>query len=192
MSEARISAPLSVPDFLHPDGQARLELKPPGPVTGFVDGAWWPRSNDLAREARPLLAAIAPLRGATLRLNYDLAAWTNTAHSIMAAGTRVHLDGFRGRPPDRILLTDKTNRSVTLLVIPPDTDDRSATESMRRASTAGNQEDPDSLLAPAALGHSDRPDQSGSDVAEREWETDGGTSAEPTAAHPSNSEKDQT
>lgn len=30
----------SVADFLHPEGQVRLELKPPGPITGFVDGAW--------------------------------------------------------------------------------------------------------------------------------------------------------
>jgi len=51
MSEARIFTPPSVRDFLYPEGQARLELKPPGPITGFVDGTWRPRSKDLIRES---------------------------------------------------------------------------------------------------------------------------------------------
>lgn len=36
----------------------RLQLKPEGPTTGFVDGAWWPRSRDLAAELPSLATAL--------------------------------------------------------------------------------------------------------------------------------------
>ena len=39
----------------------RLRLKPRGPVTGFVDGGWWPRSRDLAAELPALLAVSRPV-----------------------------------------------------------------------------------------------------------------------------------
>jgi hypothetical protein len=174
VSEARIAAPVSVPEFPSLDGPARIELKPPGPATGFVDGAWWPHSNDLARESVPLIATIAPLRGQTLRVSYDMDAWTNVEHAVVVDGVRVHLDGFRGRSPDRVLLTDKNNHSLTLLVIPPTTDAPSATDSMRRASAGANVEDTDVLLAPALPGHTVHGLPEGIDGGATEWETDGG------------------
>jgi hypothetical protein len=33
----------------------RLKLKPKAPTTGYVDGAWWPRSRDLSAELPALL-----------------------------------------------------------------------------------------------------------------------------------------
>lgn len=148
-------------------GPVRIALKPPGPVSGYVDGAWWPRSKDLVTESRPLLAAIAELRGPTFRINYDLAEWTNAQRTIMADGVRVHLDGFKSRPHDRVLLADRDNRVLTLLVIPPATARGSATDSMRRASTAGNIEDPSSLLAPqGAHPSADRSSDADTELAE--------------------------
>ena len=41
---------------------ARVQLKPPTPATGRVDGAWWPRSLDLRAETPELLGA-TPGRG---------------------------------------------------------------------------------------------------------------------------------
>jgi hypothetical protein len=37
----------------------RLRLKPKGPTTGYVDGAWWPRSADLVGELPELFAVLA-------------------------------------------------------------------------------------------------------------------------------------
>jgi hypothetical protein len=52
------SAPRSASD----DSQhLRLRMKPRGPVTGFVDGAWWPRSRNLAAEVPALLAELVVL-----------------------------------------------------------------------------------------------------------------------------------
>ena len=38
-----------------PKTRPRLRLKPKAPTTGYVDGAWWPRSDDLAIELPDLL-----------------------------------------------------------------------------------------------------------------------------------------
>jgi hypothetical protein len=38
---------------IHPP---RLRLKPKAPQSGYVDGAWWPRSDDLSTELPDLLA----------------------------------------------------------------------------------------------------------------------------------------
>ena len=39
-----------------PEHTPRLRLKPKAPLSGYVDGAWWPRSDDLAAELPDLLA----------------------------------------------------------------------------------------------------------------------------------------
>jgi Family of unknown function (DUF5994) len=43
-----------------PAPAARIRLKPRSDHRGMVDGAWWPRSRDLARELPPLIAALFP------------------------------------------------------------------------------------------------------------------------------------
>ncbi len=35
-----------------PDSTPRLRLKPKAPQTGYVDGAWWPHSDDLTSNVR--------------------------------------------------------------------------------------------------------------------------------------------
>ncbi len=42
-----------------PKTRPRLRLKPKAPTTGYVDGAWWPRSDDLAIELPDLLAVLS-------------------------------------------------------------------------------------------------------------------------------------
>ena len=46
----------SVVDHVGPENTPRLRLKPKAAMTGHVDGAWWPRSDDLAIELPDLLA----------------------------------------------------------------------------------------------------------------------------------------
>ncbi|MFS8102185.1 DUF5994 family protein [Lentzea alba] len=41
----------------------------------FVDGAWWPRSSDLAAELPPLIAALAGRLGRATRVTFNLTAW---------------------------------------------------------------------------------------------------------------------
>jgi hypothetical protein len=65
-------APLSLPsDSRH----LRLRLKPRGPVTGFVDGGWWPRSRGLPAELPALVAVLAVRLGPVESVSYNLDEW---------------------------------------------------------------------------------------------------------------------
>jgi len=129
-----------------PTGDLRLDMKPVGSTTGFVDGAWWPYSTELATEVPALLAAITGRLGSIERVSYNLAGWASASRRVDAGGIRVRLDGFRTRPPDTIDVSGVNDHRVTLLVIPPTTDQAAARDIMRRASTDGNTDSTDTLL----------------------------------------------
>lgn len=131
---------------IQPTGDLRLDLKPEGSTTGFVDGAWWPYSTELAAEVPALLEAITGRLGSIERVSYNLADWASASRRVDAGGIRVRLDGFRTRPSDTIDVSGVSDHRVTLLVIPPTTDESVARDIMRRASTAGNCESTDTLL----------------------------------------------
>jgi hypothetical protein len=80
----------------------RLSLKPESATTGFVDGAWWPASRDLAAEVSSLIAALADRAGAVERISYNLDAWDavppeteeQAAHRVLAtASENGHTEG---------------------------------------------------------------------------------------------------
>ena len=131
---------------VRPTGDLRLDLKPVGSTTGFVDGAWWPYSTELAAEIPALLEAITGRLGSIERVSYNLAGWATASRRVDAGGIRVRLDGFRTRPSDTIDVSGVSDHRVTLLVIPPTTDQSAARDIMRRVSTPGNCESTDSLL----------------------------------------------
>ena len=56
-------------------GYLRLRLKPAHRSCGFVQGAWWPRTDQLFTELPPLLAALAPRVGSVDRVIYDETRW---------------------------------------------------------------------------------------------------------------------
>ena len=53
------TAPPAVTANEQPRYPLRLRLRPKALTTGYVDGAWWPRSRDLAAELPALLAVPA-------------------------------------------------------------------------------------------------------------------------------------
>jgi hypothetical protein len=62
----------------------RLRLRPKALTTGYVDGAWWPRSRDLAAELPALLAVL------TVRLG---GFWSRPPHTVdVVAGDRRRVD----------------------------------------------------------------------------------------------------
>lgn len=129
----------------------RLALKPMGAtsVSGYVDGAWWPRSLNLTVEITDLVAQLADRWGAVDRVSYDQAAWTPAARRVTVGGRRIRLDGFRGRrPTDVVHVLGAGRPASTLLVIRPTTPAPGASEILRRAGTAGNQGTIDDLLHP--------------------------------------------
>lgn len=159
--ESRYST--SLVGAVEPD--ARLSLKPTESTSGYVDGAWWPRSSDLVAQIPALVAELADRWGAVDRVSYDIEAWAPAARRVTAGGRQIRLDGFRGRRPSDAVHVMAAYRPVrTLLVVPPTTEPHRAAETLRRAGTSGNQETIGDLLAQAQSDDSDL----------NRWDTEGG------------------
>ncbi|AIG79164.1 Hypothetical protein AJAP_31725 [Amycolatopsis japonica] len=144
----------------------RLRLKPEAPTTGWVDGAWWPRSLDLTVELPSLLPALTARLGRIERVTYHLAAWPPTPRRLRSGDEHgdVRLEGFRS--PHTATLTViglGARRRLTLLVIPPDADPDLAHHALLTATRRGNADTVDTLLA--ALDE---------DTAVQRWEVEGG------------------
>ena len=81
---------------------SRRSVKPAGSPAGSVDGAWWPRTADLAAELPDLLAALAGRLGLAERATFSLTAWDPPARRLTVGGRVVRLEGFRSQHPDTL------------------------------------------------------------------------------------------
>ncbi|GLY49889.1 DUF5994 family protein [Lentzea sp. NBRC 102530] len=124
----------------------RLRLSPKALATGCVDGAWWPRSRDLAAELPALLAVLAVRLGEIPRVSYNLTEWDTAPRQIAAAGVRVRLSGFWSRPAHTVDLVAGDRRRITLLVLPPGADPSAAHRTMMRAARRGNADTVEDVL----------------------------------------------
>ncbi|MGW4057686.1 DUF5994 family protein [Amycolatopsis sp. NPDC004747] len=131
----------------------RLRLKPEAPATGWVDGAWWPRSPDLAAELPSLLPALTARLGRIERVTYHLAAWPPVRRRLRSGDEHgdVRLEGFRSQHAATLTVIGLgARRRLTLLVIPPGADPDLAHHALLTAARRGNVDTADTLLA--ALG----------------------------------------
>jgi Family of unknown function (DUF5994) len=128
----------------------KLALKPGvearSPATGFVDGAWWPGSRDLASEVRALIESLPEALGRVERVSYNLATWGVTARILHIDGAAVHLAGYRSQNADTVDVLGRDHR-VTLLVVPPEATEDAAHRALAAAASAGNTDSPAELLA---------------------------------------------
>jgi Family of unknown function (DUF5994) len=159
------SAPHSAPSNHE---HLRLRLKPRGPVSGFVDGGWWPRSRDLPAELPALLAVLAVRLGAVERVSYHLEDWGPVPRRITVDGRLVRLAGYRSLHPATIDVLSAGHR-VTLLVVPPETTAHTAHGVLMAAGRRANTDRIDALLLTRAADSADA-----DEVAQQRWDLDGG------------------
>jgi hypothetical protein len=95
------------------------EIGPMVESAGHVDGAWWPRSRDLAAELPVLAEALAARLGRVERVSYNLTVWAATVRRIRVDGAPVRLAGYRLQDADTVDVLGQTHR-ITLLVVPPE------------------------------------------------------------------------
>lgn len=115
---------------------ARLRLKA-GPSRGLLDGAWWPRSPDLARELPALTAEVDEVWGRVLRVAVNPLHWPDTPARVRGGGHLVKLGWFADElDPEKILLLSYGTGRLDLLVVPPDTG-REAAERLMSAAASG-------------------------------------------------------
>ncbi|WP_101947930.1 DUF5994 family protein [Mycobacterium sp. 3519A] len=136
-----------------PESTPRLRLKPKAPVSGHVDGAWWPRTDDLTVELPDLLAVLSVRLGAIDRVLYNLAEWAQMPKRLTTGGRAVRLDGYRLQPPNTLQVLGLGRENILLLVVPPHTDADVAHEAMMTAAAPNDATSVGDLLS---IGTSDQ------------------------------------
>ena len=133
-----------------PEHTPRLRLKPKAPQSGYVDGAWWPRSDDLAAELPDLLAVLSVRLGRIDRVLYNLNEWAKPSAKLATGGRRVRLDGYRRQPINTLEVLGLNRNKIALLVVPPDTDPNEAHATLMAAARPSDESTVDGLLTRTA------------------------------------------
>lgn len=128
----------------------RLRLKPNGPSTGFVDGAWWPRSRDLAAEVPALAEELAVRLGPAQRVAFGLSSWDTPPRRFLVGDSRVRLEGFLHQDQHIVHVTGDRGR-ISLLLVPPATEEHAARDALTAAGSRDNTDRPDEILAATGI-----------------------------------------
>jgi uncharacterized protein DUF5994 len=125
-------------------------LKPKAPITGQVDGAWWPHGDNLETELPDLLAVLSVRLGAVERVMYNLTEWAQVPRRFKTGGRSVRLDGYQRQPAHTLQVQGLGRDKVVLLVVPPQTDADTAHEAMMTAAAPDNASTVADLLSVGA------------------------------------------
>ncbi len=98
----------------------RMSLAPLGSKLALLDGAWWPRSRDLAAELPQLVAALDPLWGRITRITVNPTHWpSDFPRRVPVEGHVVKVGWFLGeQDPHQLLLLSYRTARWDLLVVP--------------------------------------------------------------------------
>jgi Family of unknown function (DUF5994) len=130
-----------------PEHTPRLRLKRKAPITGYVDGAWWPHSDDLLTELPDLLAVLSVRLGTVARVTYNLAEWAKAPRKTSLGGQIVRLDGYHRQPPNTLGVLDTYGNKIVLLVVPVQTEPDRAHTIVMAAATSDDASSVDTLLS---------------------------------------------
>lgn len=128
----------------------RLRLKPKAPHNGFVDGAWWPHSDDLMAELPDLLAVLSVRLVPIGRVIYQISEWSTVPAKLALDAHTVRLDGYRRQPVNTVEVLGLDRTRIVLLVVSPHTDPDQAHAVMMTAAGPDNALTVDSLLTTSA------------------------------------------
>lgn len=129
-----------------PESTPRLRLKPKAPPTGYVDGGWWPRSDDLLKELPDLLAVLSVRLGAITRVMYNPGEWAKAGPRLLTGRRAVQLEGHGLQPVSTLEVLGINRETIMLLVVPPQTDPDNAHETMMNAARPNNASTVEDLL----------------------------------------------
>ncbi|QLY29250.1 DUF5994 family protein [Nocardia huaxiensis] len=109
-----------------PSYPPRLALKPSGRPAGYLDGAWWPYSADLADELPDLLPVLTSRLGPVWRVVYDRQSWSRAPRRIIVDDRSVLLDAHAFELGNTMYLIGPGEAMLVLQVISSATDRDSA------------------------------------------------------------------
>ncbi len=173
------------PNYTPPVRTPRLRLKAKAPQSGYVDGAWWPRTDDLPAELPDLLAVLSVRLGLIDRVLYNLDEWGVPPGKVATGSRAVRLDGYRNQPDHSIEVIGLNRSRIVLMVVPPNKDPDDAHTVMMTAAAANNTSTIDGLLLTAR--NRDVPAPKSAAEQDR-WESEGGAvTVTPATAQPTHS-----
>ncbi len=146
----------------------RFRLKPTAHGSGHVDGAWWPRSDDLMMELPDLIAVLSARVGAVGQVMYHPSEWTTTPNELVISERAVQLDGSRGQPPNTVEVLDAKGNKLVFLVVPAGIDPDQAHAIVMTAAASGNASSVDALLM---ISVKDRKSRTERDAARERWDS---------------------
>jgi uncharacterized protein DUF5994 len=146
----------------------RLRLKPAAQGSGYVDGAWWPHSDDLMTQLPELIAVLSMRLGAISCVMYNNREWRRTPAEVVSGGRVVQLDGYRGQPPNTVEVIDSKGNKLVLLVVPFHIDPDQAHRIVMAAAAPGNASSVDTLLM---ISVKDRESRTKRDAARVRWDS---------------------
>ena len=152
-------------------GDLRLRLKPAHRSGGHVEGAWWPRSDQLLIELPPLLAALVSRVGVVDRVVYDENNWAPKALPMKFRGRSIILDGSSTTSTNTLSVIGKGFGRLVLLIVPPYTNPTRAYTAVMTASKPDDVSSPDELLG---IGPREAQDRRLAVLAHQRWESEGG------------------
>jgi hypothetical protein len=141
----------AIPEGFRGGIDVRVSLRVDAGTGGSAfDGAWFPRSRDLAAEVPELIAEL-DRRGVRIeRFTYALDAWSPAPRKVVVQGRTVRTGGFRSMDPGVVCLTwDGGTKRADLLVVPPETDVLTGARALRLCTRRGLPRSPQMVLAAA-------------------------------------------
>ncbi|MFJ9036957.1 DUF5994 family protein [Streptomyces sp. NPDC102406] len=131
-----------------PYAHARLALRPPTFPPGPLNGAWWPRSDDLAAELTALTEVFDASRGRVTRIACHRGSWPTQPQALSVKGHSVTITWLAsGLDPHTIRLFSYGAGRWDLLVIPPHSAAAVAARLMSAASDPALRLDGSALMA---------------------------------------------
>ncbi|MEU6177559.1 DUF5994 family protein [Streptomyces coeruleorubidus] len=160
----------------------RLSLAATGSAPALLDGAWWPRSRDLAAELPSLTAVLDPVWGRITRVTVNPTHWPVVPRKVPVTGRVVKVGWFRSEqdPHELLLLSYRVGR-WNLLVIPPQTTPDSAARLMAAASDPLGTSTASRLMEEETRS---RTEYEADRAVEAVWDSEGGHEARDLAAGP--------
>jgi len=154
MAESDISHGAELPDAFHASvraGTALLRLETTRAREGILDGAWWPRSHDIAAELPGLISALTEHLGPVTRVGLDADAWDSLPTRLVIDDRVVHIDSFPVGD-DTVLITRGEQDYFSLLVVPPHATPAAARAAMAKAVRADNPDQARQILIDTGTG----------------------------------------
>ncbi len=130
------------------DGDVRLALIDPAAARTTLDGAWWPRSLDLAAELPPLVTELHRRGIVVRRVAYSPGSWEPATRRLRADDRTIRLGWFRTLDPQLLNLSGDDHRArVDLLVVPPESSAEDADRAFAAATDRANCGAPATVLS---------------------------------------------